>query len=348
MSEKNVALITGITGQDGALLAEFLLKKGYTVHGIKRRSSSLNSQRIDHLYKDPHSEGVNFRLHYGDLTDTSNLLSIMRAVRPTEVYNLAAQSHVKVSFESPEYTANADALGTLRLLEAVRILDMEKSIRFYQASTSEMYGNTAHEVQDEKTVFAPVSPYGVAKLYSHHITGVYRSSYGIHASCGICFNHEGPTRGETFVTRKITQAVARISHGSEECLFLGNMNATRDWGDARDYVRGMWLMLQQDIPGDYVLATGVSYSVKHFVETAFDAIDTKIEWQGEGISELGVNKKSGRIMVRVDPGYFRPNELHNLCGDASLARDRLGWSPQIPFQTMVNDMVKNDIAFLKR
>ena len=348
MSEKNVALITGITGQDGALLAEFLLKKGYTVHGIKRRSSSFNSQRIDHLYEDPHSEGVTFRLHYGDLTDSSNLLSIMRAVRPTEVYNLAAQSHVKVSFESPEYTANADALGTLRLLEAVRILDMEKSIRFYQASTSEMYGNTAHEVQDEKTVFAPVSPYGVAKLYSHHITGVYRSSYGIHASCGICFNHEGPTRGETFVTRKITQAVARISLGSEECLFLGNMNATRDWGDARDYVRGMWLMLQQDIPGDYVLATGVSYSVRDFVETAFDAIDTKIEWQGEGISELGVNKKSGRIMVRVDPGYFRPNELHNLCGDASLARDRLGWSPQIPFQTMVDDMVKNDIASLKR
>lgn len=348
MSDQNVALITGITGQDGALLAEHLLKKGYTVHGIKRRSSSFNSQRIDHLYSDPHSEGVSFKLHYGDLTDATNLLSILQTIKPTEVYNLAAQSHVKVSFESPEYTANADALGTLRLLEAVRILNMEKSIRFYQASTSEMYGNAEHEMQDEKTAFAPVSPYGVAKLYSHHITGVYRSSYGIHASCGICFNHEGPTRGETFVTRKITQAVARISLGSEECLFLGNLNATRDWGDARDYVRGMWLMLQQDSPGDYVLATGVSYSVKDFVETAFKVTDKKIEWQGEGVSELGLDKKSGRIMVRVDPGYFRPNELHNLCGDASLARDQLGWTPQIPFQIMVEDMVKNDINVLKR
>jgi GDPmannose 4,6-dehydratase len=348
VSERNVALITGITGQDGALLAEYLLNKGYTVHGIKRRSSSFNSQRIDHLYEDPHSEGVRFKLHYGDLTDASNLLSIMQTVKPSEVYNLAAQSHVKVSFETPEYTANADALGTLRLLEAVRILNMEEGIRFYQASTSEMYGNTGHEVQNEKTAFAPVSPYGVAKLYSHHITGVYRSSYGIHASCGICFNHEGPTRGETFVTRKITQAVARISLGSEECLFLGNMNATRDWGDARDYVRGMWLMLQQDIPADYVLATGVSYSVRDFVETAFKAINKEIEWQGEGVSELGLDKKSGRTMVRVDPGYFRPNELHNLCGDASLARDRLGWIPQIPFQTMVKNMVKNDITVLKR
>ena len=348
MAKKNVALITGVTGQDGALLAEHLLDKGYIVHGIKRRSSSFNSERIDHLYEDPHSEEVNFKLHYGDLTDATNLLSIMQTVQPTEVYNLAAQSHVKVSFETPEYTANADALGTLRLLEAVKILNMEKDIRFYQASTSEMYGNSAQPMQDEKTKFAPVSPYGVAKLYSHHITGVYRSSYGIHASCGICFNHEGPTRGETFVTRKITQAVARISLGSRECLFLGNINATRDWGDARDFVRGMWLMLQQDSPDDYVLATGVSHSVRDFVETAFNSIDKKIVWQGEGASELGVDKKTGRIVVRVDPNYFRPNELHNLCGNASLARDRLGWSPQIPFQTMVEEMVNNDVKILKR
>src|SRR6187431_275019 len=308
MADK-VALITGTTGQDGAYLAELLLKKGYVVHGLKRRSSSFNTQRVDHLYVDPHFANTNFFLHYGDMTDATNLIRLMQETQPTEIYNLAAQSHVQVSFETPEYTASADGLGTLRLLEAIRILKLEKRVRFYQASTSELYGNAPNSPQNETTPFAPRSPYAAAKLYAHWITVNYREAYGMHASCGILFNHEGPTRGETFVTRKITRAVAAIANGAQEKLYLGNLDAKRDWGHARDFVEGMWLMLQQDEPGDYVLATGEQHSVRELVEQAFACVGCRITWRGEGVDEVGIDEKSGKAIVHVDPYYFRPTEV---------------------------------------
>src|SRR5262245_34295666 len=311
MADK-VALITGTTGQDGAYLAEFLLGKGYIVHGLKRRSSSLNTQRVDHLYVDPHVENTKFFLHYGDMTDATNLIRLMQETQPTEIYNLAAQSHVQVSFETPEYTANADALGTLRLLESIRILRLEKRARFYQASTSELYGNTPHTPQNETTPFSPRSPYAAAKLYAYWITVNYREAYGIHASNGILFNHESPIRGETFVTRKITRAVAAIEAGQQAKLFIGNLNARRDWGHARDYVEGMWLILQQSAPDDYVLATGEAHSVREFVESAFAVIGKRLLWEGEGAEEIGRDDSSGDIVVEVDPRYFRPTEVDAL------------------------------------
>src|SRR5215469_15484635 len=320
-----IALVTGITGQDGALLAEFLLQKGYTVHGIKRRSSSFNTGRVDHLYIDPHQEGARFFMHHGDLTDATNLIRIVQETQPTEIYNLAAQSHVQVSFETPEYTANADALGPLRLLEAIRILGMERQTRFYQASTSELYGYVREIPQRETTPFYPRSPYGVAKLYGFWITTNYREAYGMHASNGILFNHEGPTRGETFVTRKITRAVAAIELGLQDRVYLGNLNAERDWGHARDYVEGMWMMLQQDEPDDYVLATGEKHSVREFVEHAFGHVGRRIEWRGSGVGETGVCATSGQILVQVDPRYYRPTEVDFLLGDPGKARQKLGW-----------------------
>ncbi|MBK1699022.1 GDP-mannose 4,6-dehydratase [Rhodovibrio salinarum] len=340
------ALITGVTGQDGGYLAELLLGKGYVVHGIKRRASSFNTGRVEHLYQDPHACNRRFLLHYGDLTDATNLIRILQEVRPDEIYNLAAQSHVQVSFETPEYTANADALGTLRLLEAMRVLGLMHT-RFYQASTSELYGN-APPPQNEDTPFQPCSPYAAAKLYAYWITVTYRDAYGLHASNGILFNHEGPTRGETFVTRKITRAVAAIEAGIQDCVYLGNLDAKRDWGHARDYVEGMWRILQQDAPGDYVLATGQAYSVRDFVERAFAQIGVQLGWDGVGPSEVGVDRVSGRTLVRVDPRYVRPTEVAHLQGDSRRARERLGWQPHYTFDELVREMVESDRGELRR
>jgi GDPmannose 4,6-dehydratase len=345
---KKVALITGITGQDGAYLAEFLLNKGYVVHGIKRRSSLFNTDRIDHLYKDRHEKGVNFFLHYGDLTDSTNLIRIIQETQPDEIYNLAAQSHVKVSFETPEYTANADALGTLRILEAIRILGLEKKTKFYQAGTSEMYGLVQEIPQKETTPFYPRSPYGVAKVYAYWITKNYREAYGIFAVNGILFNHESPIRGETFVTRKITRAAAAISLGLQEKLYLGNIDAERDWGHAKDYVEGMWLMLQQQKPDDYVLATGEKISVRKFAEMAFNYVGINIEWKGKGIDEKGIDKATGKTIIEIDPKYFRPTEVDLLIGDATKARTVLGWKPKYTVQQLCEEMVKSDIAFYMR
>ena len=342
MAEK-IALITGVTGQDGAYLSRFLLEKGYVVHGIKRRSSSFNTGRIDDLYIDPHEHGTQFFLHYGDLTDATNLIRVLQETQPNEIYNLAAQSHVQVSFETPEYTANADALGTLRLLEAIRILRLNEKVRFYQASTSELYGN-APAPQNEKTPFAPRSPYGAAKLYAYWITVNYRDGYGIHASNGILFNHESPIRGETFVTRKITRAVAAIEVGTAQELFIGNLNARRDWGHARDYVEGMWRMLQQPRGDDYVLATGEGHSVRELVERAFAVVGRQLRWQGRGADETGVDAKSGKTLVRIDPRYFRPTEVDNLVGDAAKARAILGWRHRVSFDDLVTEMVTSDLA----
>lgn len=339
---KPVALITGITGQDGSYLAEFLLAKGYEVHGVKRRSSSFNTERIDHLYQDPHLSNGHFHLHYGDLTDATNLIRVMQEVQPTEIYNLAAQSHVQVSFETPEYTANADALGALRLLEGMRILRLKDRVRFYQASTSELYGN-APTPQNENTPFRPRSPYAAAKLYAYWIAVNYREAYGFHASNGILFNHEGPRRGETFVTRKITQAVAAIKLGKQECLYLGNLEARRDWGHARDYAEGMWMILQQAKPDDYVLATGESHSVREFVALAFAETGVTIGWDGKGVDEKGVCAKSGRVLVRIDPRYFRPTEVDTLLGDSAKARKALGWKPRVGFRELVREMVATDL-----
>jgi len=343
MSERKVALITGATGQDGAYLAEFLLSKGYLVHGVKRRSSLFNTSRVDHLYRDLHESNVHFVLHYGDLTDATNLIRIMEEVQPTEIYNLAAQSHVQVSFETPEYTANADALGTLRLLEAMRILKLGKTARFYQASTSELYGKVQEIPQRETTPFYPRSPYAVAKLYAYWITVNYREAYGFHASNGILFNHESPIRGETFVTRKITRAVAAIHLGRQEQLYVGNLDAKRDWGHARDYVVGMWLMLQQAEPDDYVLATGETHSVREFIERSFAHIGWEIVWRGHGVEEKGFDRKSNRCLIEVDPRYFRPTEVDLLHGDPSKAHQRLGWRRSIKFEELVSEMVETDL-----
>ncbi|HKF96999.1 MAG TPA: GDP-mannose 4,6-dehydratase [Steroidobacteraceae bacterium] len=342
------ALITGITGQDGAYLTEWLLQKGYEVHGIKRRASSLNTERIDHLYDDPQSTDVRLRLHYGDLTDATNVLRIIQQVQPDEIYNLAAQSHVQVSFETPEYTANADGLGTLRILEAMRILRLEQRTRFYQASTSELFGLVAETPQSERTPFHPRSPYGVAKLYAHWITVNYREAYGMFACSGILFNHESPIRGETFVSRKITRGLARIHVGLQSCLYLGNLQARRDWGHARDYVEAQWLMLQRDHPQDYVIATGRQHSVREFVEKAATHLDMRIGWRGTGSEEVGIDRKSGRIVVRVDPRYFRPTEVDSLLGDASKARAELGWAPLTDFDELVREMVVADLALAQR
>jgi GDPmannose 4,6-dehydratase len=342
------ALITGITGQDGAYLAELLLDKGYEVHGIKRRASSFNTDRIDHLYRDPHERGVRLHLHYGDLTDASNLIRIVQQVQPDEIYNLAAQSHVGVSFETPEYTANSDALGPLRVLEAIRILGLGAKTRFYQASTSEMFGKVQEVPQRETTPFYPRSPYGAAKLYGYWITVNYREAYGLYACNGILFNHESPIRGETFVTRKITRGLARICAGLEECVFLGNLDSLRDWGHARDFVRAQWLMLQQPEPEDFVIATGEQHSVREFAASAAAALEMRLEWHGKGLEERGIDAKSGRAIIKVDPRYFRPTEVETLLGDASKARERLGWKPEIDFQTLVNEMVAEDLDLAQR
>jgi len=338
------ALITGVTGQDGSYLAELLLAKGYTVHGIKRRSSSLNSQRIDHIFADPHDPTGRFHLHYGDMTDSTNLIRIVQTVRPDEIYNLAAQSHVQVSFETPEYTANADAIGTLRLLEAIRMLGLEKTTRFYQASTSELYGLVQETPQRETTPFYPRSPYGAAKLYGYWITVNYREAYGIHASNGILFNHESPRRGETFVTRKITRAVAAIHHGRQDRLWLGNLDAIRDWGHARDYVEGMWRILQHEQGDDFVLATGEAHSVREFVERAFSHVGIEIAWRGKGVEEIGFDAKSGRTLIEIDPRHFRPTEVDLLIGDAAKAARLLGWKPTCRFEELVREMVEADVA----
>src|ERR1700726_3930276 len=342
MSDR-IAFITGVTGQDGAYLAELLLGKGYVVHGVKRRSSSFNTERVDRFYHDLHEGNVRFFLHYGDMTDATNLIRIVQDVRPTEIYNLAAQSHVQVSFETPEYTANADALGTLRLLEAIRILGMERQVKFYQASSSELYGRAQEVPQRETTPFHPRSPYAAAKLYAYWITVNYREAYAIHASNGILFNHEGPTRGETFVTRKITRAVAAIELGMQDRLYLGNLDSERDWGHARDYVEGMWMILQQDEPDDYVLATGEKHSVREFVARAFEHVGRRIAWRGAGVKETGVDAKSGQILVEVDPRYFRPTEVDVLLGDPSKARQRLGWRHKTSFADLVKEMVDSDL-----
>ncbi len=346
-SNGKVALITGVTGQDGAYLAEFLLKKGYTVHGIKRRSSLFNTDRIDHLYEDPHVVNRRFILHYGDLTDSTSLIRIVQQVQPDEIYNLAAQSHVAVSFEEPEYTANSDALGALRLLEAIRILGLEKRTRFYQASTSELYGLVQEIPQKESTPFYPRSPYAVAKLYAYWITVNYRESYGMYACNGILFNHESPIRGETFVTRKITRAMARIKLGLQDCLYLGNMDSKRDWGHARDYVEMQWLMLQQPSAEDFVIATGVQYSVRQFVEIAAAELGLSITWKGTGVDEVGIDA-SGRRIVAVDPRYFRPAEVETLLGDATKAREKLGWTPRTTFAELVKEMVQEDLRSAER
>ena len=360
-----VALITGITGQDGAYLAELLLKKGYVVHGIKRRASLFNTDRIDHLYQDPHVEHRNFVLHYGDLTDSTNLIRIIQQVQPDEIYNLAAMSHVAVSFETPEYTANADGIGTLRILEAIRILGLEKKTRFYQASTSELYGLVQEVPQKESTPFYPRSPYAVAKLYGYWITVNYREAYGIYACNGILFNHESPIRGETFVTRKITRAMARISLGLQDCLYLGNLSALRDWGHARDYVEMQWLMLQQEQPEDFVIATGVQYSVREMVATAAEELGIRLRWEGEGVDEVGVveavrgeirgpesegggHHLEGQTIVRVDPRYFRPTEVETLLGDPSKAKEKLGWVPRTTFRELVQEMVRSDLEEARR
>ena len=342
------ALITGITGQDGAYLTELLLEKGYEVHGIKRRASQLNTDRIDHLYQDPHEKNVRLKLHYGDLVDSTNLIRIVQEVQPDEIYNLAAQSHVQVSFETPEYTANADALGTLRLLEAIRILGMEKKVRFYQASTSELYGMVQEVPQSETTPFYPRSPYGVAKLYAFWIVKNYRESYGMHASNGILFNHESPRRGETFVTRKITRAVARIKLGMQDCLYLGNLDAQRDWGHAKDYVEGMWRMLQQDAPDDYVLATGVTTTIRDFATMAFREVDITVAWRGEGANEEGYCPDTGNVLVKIDPRYFRPAEVDLLIGDPSKAQNVLGWKASTTLAEMCREMVQSDLALFER
>ena len=347
MADK-VALITGVTGQDGAYLAEFLLAKGYEVHGVKRRSSSFNTGRVDHLYRDPHEADVRFRMHYGDMTDATNLIRLIQEVQPTEIYNLAAQSHVQVSFETPEYTANADGLGALRILEAVRILGLEKVARFYQVSTSEMFGKVQETPQRETTPFYPRSPYGAAKLYAYWITVNYREAYGIHASNGILFNHESPIRGETFVTRKITRAVAAIDLGLQDTLFLGNLDAKRDWGHARDYVDGMWRMLQQDEADDYVLATGETHAVREFVELAFAEIGRTVEWRGAGVDETGIDTVNGDVLVRIDPRYFRPTEVDLLLGDPTKALERLGWCHTTPFTGLVRDMVAADRRLMRQ
>jgi len=340
------ALITGVTGQDGSYLAELLLEKGYEVHGVKRRSSSFNTGRVDHLYVDPHESATNFHLHYGDLSDATNLMRLIQEVRPHEIYNLAAQSHVHVSFETPEYTANADGLGPLRILEAIRLLGLEGETRFYQASTSELYGKALESPQTETTPFYPRSPYGIAKLYGYWITVNYREAYGIHASNGILFNHESPRRGETFVTRKITRAVAAIELGFQHQLFLGNLDAQRDWGHARDYVEGMWRILQQDVPDDYVLATGEAHSVREFVELSFAEVGRTIKWQGEGTDEKGVDAKTGDVLVAVDPIYYRPAEVEFLLGDASKAKRVLGWEHTTSFKTLVKEMVAADLKIV--
>lgn len=335
------ALITGVTGQDGAYLAELLLNKGYVVHGTKRRSSSFNTGRVDHIYVDPHVEGRRFHLHYADMTDSTNVIRILQEVQPDEIYNLAAQSHVQVSFETPEYTANADGMGTLRVLEAIRILGMQKRVRFYQASTSELFGNSPPP-QNEHTPFRPRSPYAAAKLYAYWITVNYREAYGIHASNGILFNHEGPTRGETFVTRKISRAVAAIEAGLQSVLHLGNLDVRRDWGHALDYVKGMWSILQQDAPDDYVLATGESHTVREFTELAFSCIGREIEWRGEGVEEVAICCSTGDALVKIDPVYFRLTEVDHLCGDARKASQRLGWQPSVGFEQLVREMIEAD------
>jgi GDPmannose 4,6-dehydratase len=347
-SERRVALITGVTGQDGAYLAEYLLGLGYTVHGIKRRSSSFNTARVDHLYEDPHAGNVPFLMHYGDMTDSTNLIRLVQQIRPTEIYNLAAQSHVAVSFESPEYTANADAIGVLRLLEAIRILGMEKETRFYQASTSELYGLVQEIPQKETTPFYPRSPYGVAKLYGYWITVNYREAYGMFACNGILFNHESPIRGETFVTRKITRGVARIEMGLDDAIYLGNLEAKRDWGHARDYVEGMHAILQADEADDFVLSTGETRSVREFVELAFAEVGRTIQWRGQGLEETGIDQKSGKTVVRIDPTYFRPTEVDLLIGDSTKARQKLGWKPKTSFAQLVKEMVAGDLKDAKR
>jgi GDPmannose 4,6-dehydratase len=343
-----IALITGVTGQDGALLAELLLAKGYVVHGVKRRSSSFNTGRVDHLYHDPHEANVRFYLHYGDMTDATNLIRIVQEVQPTEIYNLAAQSHVQVSFETPEYTANADALGALRLLEAMRILGLKDRTRYYQASTSELYGLVQETPQRETTPFYPRSPYAAAKLYAYWITVNYREAYGFFACNGILFNHEGPTRGETFVTRKITRAVAAIQLGRQKRLFIGNLDAKRDWGHARDYVEGMWLMLQQPQPDDFVLATGATHSVREFIELAFAEVGRKIEWRGKGIDEQGIDAKTGEVLVSIDARYFRPTEVDLLLGDPTRAHQKLGWRHKTSFRDLVKEMVAADLLEVDR
>jgi GDPmannose 4,6-dehydratase len=342
------ALITGITGQDGAYLAEFLLGKGYIVHGVKRRASLFNTDRIDHLYQDPHVDNKNFVLHYGDLTDSTNLIRIIQQTQPDEIYNLAAMSHVAVSFETPEYTANADGIGTLRILEAIRILGLEKKTKFYQASTSELYGLVQETPQKETTPFYPRSPYAVAKLYAYWITVNYREAYGIYACNGILFNHESPLRGETFVTRKITRALARIKLNLQDCLYLGNMDALRDWGHAKDYVEMQWLMLQQAVPEDFVIATGVQYSVRDFVNAAAKELDMTINWQGAGVNETGTNTATGKVIVKVDPRYFRPTEVETLLGDPTKAKQKLGWTPKITFHELVTEMVREDYKSAQR
>jgi GDPmannose 4,6-dehydratase len=355
--KKKTALITGITGQDGAYLAEFLLEKGYVVHGIKRRTSLFNTQRIDHLYKDPHDPDRRFVLHYGDMTDSSSLTRIIQQTQPDEIYNLAAQSHVAVSFEEPEYTANSDALGTLRVLEAIRILGLDKKTRFYQASTSELYGKVQETPQKETTPFYPRSPYGVAKLYAYWITVNYREAYGMFACNGILFNHESPLRGETFVTRKITRALARIALGVQDCLYVGNLNARRDWGHAKDYVRVQWMMLQQAKPEDFVIATGVQHSVRDFIDAAADELDIELAWSGKGAKEVGSIARTGKrwkplkrgqAVVRVDPRYYRPAEVETLLGDAAKARKKLGWKPRISFKQLVAEMVREDLGLARR
>jgi GDPmannose 4,6-dehydratase len=342
------ALITGITGQDGAYLAELLLGKGYMVHGVKRRASSFNTDRIDHLYQDPHDQHVRLKLHYGDLTDSTNLIRIIQETQPDEIYNLAAQSHVAVSFETPEYTANSDAVGTLRVLEAIRILGLERKTRFYQASTSEMFGKVQETPQRETTPFYPRSPYGAAKVYAYWITVNYREAYGLYACNGILFNHESPLRGETFVSRKITRALARIAVGLQDTLYLGNLDSRRDWGHARDYVRAQWLMLQQSQPEDFVIATGKQYSVRDFVVAAGTILGMNIDWRGTDVEETGVDTHSGRTVVRVDPRYFRPTEVETLLGDPSKAREKLGWSAEVSFPDLVKEMVEDDLALAKR
>jgi GDPmannose 4,6-dehydratase len=347
-AKRKVALITGVTGQDGAYLSEFLLNKGYEVHGVKRRSSLFNTDRIDHLYHDMHEQGRPFFLHYGDLTDSVNCLRLVKEIQPDEIYNLAAMSHVAVSFEMPEYTANADGIGTLRFLEAIRILGMEKKTRFYQASTSELYGGVLPRAQNEETPFYPKSPYGVAKLYGFWITKNYRESYGIFACNGILFNHESPLRGETFVTRKITRAVAKIKLGLQKTLYLGNLDAKRDWGHAKDYVEGMWLMLQASKPDDFVLATGKTYTVRHFIDLAFAQVGIKLEWKGKGVKEQGIDKKTGKVLVAIDPRYYRPAEVDHLEGDPSKAKRVLGWKHKYDLKALVEEMVQSDLELFKR
>ncbi|MCH2198351.1 MAG: GDP-mannose 4,6-dehydratase [Flavobacteriales bacterium] len=342
------ALITGVTGQDGAYLAEFLLNKGYEVHGVKRRSSLFNTDRVDHLYQDQHEKNVNFFLHYGDLTDSTNLIRLVQETEPDEIYNLAAQSHVKVSFETPEYTANSDALGTLRILEAIRILGLTENTRFYQASTSELYGLVQEVPQKESTPFYPRSPYGVAKLYGFWITKNYREAYNMYACNGILFNHESPLRGETFVTRKITRAAARISLGLQDKLYLGNLDAQRDWGHARDYIKGMWLMLQQDKADDYVLATGETHSIRSFAELAFKEVNIELEWKGEGVNEKGINKADGKVLIEVDPRYFRPTEVDLLVGDPTRANEELGWKHEVTLEELVKEMMQADLRLFAK